>query len=80
MRRRHKWLGSYHSTCRPIPVKYLIIKFGLFPEVLTRLGLSGQNFVVRSMRVRGMVKMHSKRSEIARLAIKMFLVVSSVYQ
>ena len=36
-----------------------------------------QNFVMISIMVRGMVKMQRRRSEMARLAMKMFLAVSS---
>ena len=40
------------------------------------LGPSDQYLLVRSIKVRGMVKEHRRRSEMARFTMKMFLVVS----
>ena len=39
-------------------------------------GLKTQKFVMMSARVRGMVKVQRRRSDMARLAMKMFLVVN----
>ena len=39
-----------------------------------------QYLLVRSRRVRGIVKKHKRRSEMARFTMKMFLVVSRTYR
>ena len=48
----------------------------LYVSQPTQFSVRAQYLLVRSSRVRGMVKQHSRRSEIARFRIKMFLAVN----
>ena len=59
------------------PTTILLIDCKMAEVIFTMFGPKTQNLVIMSSIARGMVKEQRRRSEMARLAMKMFLAVSS---